>query len=204
MKKLMNQTSHIELQKKCDDLYIVMRKHKEDLGLTNQDVSEAIESPQDRVRKYFAGELKNPSVYGVMSLCMLFGLSLDALLGNTHGQTEKADAAELARLEKENAILSIKLENEQRFLQRVEKILRRTTIGVFVLLGMCVVLVLTLSSYFRMDIANKNIGFVRDAYVAPMAVVVFAVLLAAVAIIIALIVGLFKENRKKGEDKNGN
>ena len=61
-------------------------------------------------------------------------------------------------------------------------------------------LVLTLSSYFRMDIANKHVGFVQDAYVAPMAVVVFAVLLAAVAIIITLVVGLFKENKKKNSN----
>lgn len=200
MKKLRNQTDHIELQKKCDELYLVLREHKEDLKLTNQDISDAIEVPMDRVRKFFAGDLKNPSVYDVMSTCMLFGLSLDALLGNPYGQTEKADATELARLEQENLILQIKYENEQRFVQRIEKILRRTTIGVFVLLGLCVVLVLTLSSYFRMDIANKHVGFVQDAYVAPMAVVVFAVLLAAVAIIIALIVGVFKENKKK----NGN
>ena len=201
MKKEVNQFSHTELQERCENLHVVLREHKEAKHMTNQDVSEVINVPLDRARKFFAGELKNPNVFGVMALCIHFGLSLDSLLGNPYGKAGDHDA-EIARLEHENEILKIKLENETRFLQRVEKILRRTTIGVFILLGLCVVLVLTLSSYFRMDIANKNIGFVRDAYVAPMAVVVFAVLIAAVAIIVALVVGLFMENRKKKEEKN--
>lgn len=204
MKKHINQDAHIELQKKCDDLYIVMRKHKEDLHLTNQDVSEAIETPMDRVRKYFAGELKNPSVYGVMSLCMLFGLSLDSLLGNPYGQVQtQVDDAEIARLQTENLILSIKLENETRFLQRVEKTLRRTTTVVFVLLGVCAILVIALASYFVTDVTNTKIGFVRDSHIAPMAFVVFAIIVAACSIIVALVVGLIKENKKKGDDGIG-
>lgn len=217
MKKQTKKITPAEVQEKWESLHVVLREHKEAKHLTNQDVGDAINVSAERVRKFFAGELANPNVFSVMALCNYLGLSLDALLGNPHGKavadieaevaSYKENAArleaEVARLEQENAILQIKYENEQRFLHRVEKILRRTTIGVFVLLALCAVLVLTLSSYFRMDIANKHVGFVQDAYVAPMAVVVFAVLLAAVAIIIALIVGLFKENRKKGEDNNG-
>lgn len=198
MKKLMNQDARIELQKKCDTLYIVMREHKEDLHLTNQDVSEAIEVSSDRARKYFAGELKNPSVYGVMSLCMLFGLSLDALLGNPYGQVPaQGNDAEIARLEKENLILSIKLENETRFLQRVEKILRRTTIGVFVLLALCAVLVLTLSAYFIIDLTNYNVGFVRADTVSPVIFLVGAVLIVAVIIMALLLVRVVRNKKAK-------
>ena len=201
MKKLMSKADHVELQKKCENLYLVMREHKEDLHLTNQDVSEAIEVPTDRARKYFAGELKNPSVYGVMSLCMLFGLSLDTLLGNPYGQAQAQgnDAAELARLEKENAILNIKLENEQRFLQRVEQILRRTTIGVFVLLALCAVLVLTLSAYFVIDLTNHSVGFVRAEAVSPVIFVVGGVLVAAVVIMALLLVRVMR-NKKVNEN----
>lgn len=202
MKKLRNQNDHIELQKKCDSLYLVLREYKEDLHLTNQDISDATEVPMDRARKYFAGDLKNPSVYDVMSFCMLFGLSLDTLLGNTHGQTEKADVAEMARLEKENLILQIKYENEQRFLQRVEKILRRTTIGVFVLLVMCAVLVLTLAAYFIADLKNHSVGFVRAEASSPVIFVVAGVLIAAVIIMALLLVRTVKNKKHRGEDKN--
>lgn len=217
MKKQMKRITPAEVQEKWESLHVVLREHKEEKHLTNQEIGDAINISAERVRKFFAGELKNPNVFGVMALCNYLGLSLDALLGNPHGKAvadieaevahHKENAAHLeakvARLEQENLILNIKYENEQRFVQRIEKILRRTTTGVFILLGLCAVLVIALASYFIVDIGNPNIGFVRDAYVAPMAFVVFAIILAGCAIAIALIVGIFKENRKKGEDKDG-
>lgn len=204
MKKLRNQTDHIELQKKCDGLYLVLREYKEDLHLTNQDISDATEVPMDRARKYFAGDLKNPSLYDVMAFCMLFGLSLDTLLGNPYGQAQgQGNDAEVARLEKENSILQIKYENEQRFLQRVEKILQRTTIGLFVLLALCAVLVLTLATYFILDLKNHGVGFVKSEAVSPVAFIVAGVLVAAVIIMALLLVRVLKNKKHKGEENDG-
>ena len=198
MKKQVNQISVIELQERVENLHVVLREHKEDRNLTNQDVSEEVKVPLDRARKFFAGELKNPSVYGVMAVCMLFGLSLDSLLGNPYGKAGGHDA-EIARLQNENAILNIKLENALRLLQRVEKVLGRTTIGVFVLLTMCAILVLTLAAYFINDLKNHSVGFVRDDAVSPVIFVVGGVLIAAVIIMALLLVRVMR-NKKENEN----
>lgn len=214
MKKKMNRITPAEVQEKWESLHVVLREHKEEKHLTNQEIGDAINVSAERVRKFFAGDLANPNVFSVMALCNYLGLSLDALLGNPHGKAvadieaeiahHKENAArleaEVARLEQENLILNIKYENEQRFVQRIEKILRRTTTGVFVLLGLCALMVIALVYYFAMDIANRNIGFVRETHVAPMGLVVAAVIVGGVAILIAMLVGLFKEKKAKGED----
>lgn len=196
MKKEVNQISYTELQERCENLHVVLREHKEAKHMTNQDVSEVIKVPVDRARKFFAGELKNPNVFGVMALCMHFGLSLDALLGNPCGQGGCSDA-EVNRLEHENEILSLKLEHEKENVWRVERTLKRVTTVIYILLGLCAVMVIALASYFGIDIANPNVGFVRDAYVLPMAFVVAAVIIGGIAIFIAMLVGLFKEKKNR-------
>lgn len=210
MKRESSQIFHSELQDKCENLYIILREHKEAKHLTNQDVADAINVPVERVRKFFAGELKNPNVFSVMAMCIYFGLSLDTLLENPHGHTSGRDA-EIAQLQNENLILNIKLEHEKENVRRTEasldradRSLKRTTTFIYILIGLCSVMVIALANYFGIDIANRDIGFVRNNYVLPMAFVVVAVIIAGCATVIAMIVGLFKENRKKGEDKNGN
>lgn len=195
-----------ELQEKCDTLHVVLREHKEALHLTNQDVAETIKIPADRARKIFAGELKNPNVFDVMAMCIHFGLSLDALLGNPHGHTGGKDTA-IAQLEHENEVLKLKLEHEKENVQhtkselvRADRSLKRTTTFIYILIGLCSVMVIALANYFGIDLANRDIGFVRDDYVLPMAFVVVAVIVGGVAMLIALLVGLFKEKKAKGED----
>ena len=207
MKKEVNQVSHTELQERCENLHVVLREQKEAKHMTNQDVSEVINVPVDRARKFFAGELKNPNVFGVMALCIHFGLSLDALLGNPYGQAGGRDE-ETTQLEHENEILKIKLEHEKEnvrraeaTLERTDKSLKRTTTFIYILVGLCSVMVLALTNYFGIDIANPNIGFVRDTHIEPMGIIVAAIIVGGVAMVIAMIVGLFKEYRKKGEEK---
>lgn len=204
MKKEVNQISYTELQEKCENLHNVLREHKEVHHLTNQDVAEIVNVPVDRARKFFAGELKNPNVFGVMALCITFGLSLDSLLGNPYGKAGSQDA-EITRLQNENFILNLKLEHEKEnvrrtedALNRVDGSLKRSTTFIYVLLALCIVLVIALANYFGIDIANPHIGFVRDTFVLPMAFVVAAIIVGGVSIMIAMLVGLFKENKNKG------
>lgn len=188
MKKEVNQIP-AEYQERCKNLHDTLREHKEARHLTNQDISELIKVPFDRSQKFFAGKLKNPNVFGVMSLCMLFGLSLDSLLGNPYGATGGQDA-DIADLKHENQILKLKLEHEQEKSQRAEKAQKRTA-------TLLAVMVFALIIYFGIDIANRDVGFVRDTYILPMAFLVGAVIVGGVVTLIGMIVGLFKEYRKK-------
>ena len=204
MKKKMNRVTPAEVQEKWESLHLLLLEYKEEKRLTNQEIGDAINVSADRVRKYFAGELKNPSVYGVMALCVFFGLSLDALLGNPHSKAVAEVEAEIANyketatrletdiaeLKHENQILKLKLEHEQEKAQKAEKAQKRTA-------ALLAVMVFALVIYFGIDIANRDVGFVRDTYILPMAFLVGAVIVGGVVALIGMIVGLFKEYRKK-------
>lgn len=203
MKKENGEIFRSALQDKCENLYIVLREHKEARHLTNQEVADAINVPVDRVRKFFAGELKNPNVFSVMAICIYFGLSLDTLLENPHGYTNGNDA-QIVHLENENLILNLRLEHEKENTGRVERSLKRTTTFTYILLCLCAVMVVALVSYFVIDITHLDIGFVRETHIEPVGILVAAIILGGCAVIVAWVIGLIKDIKaqKQVKDKN--
>lgn len=143
MKQKINRIINNTLASKCDSLHIVLRERKEAQHLTNQDIADAIDVPVDRVRKFFAGELKNPNVFSVMALCMFFESSLDTLLGNPYGNASGKDAR-IAQLEQESQIAELKLEHAKETIQHLKKSLKYISIIACALLCLCVVMVLAL------------------------------------------------------------
>lgn len=143
MKEKINRIINNTLAGKCENLHIVLLERKEAKHLTNQDIADAINVPVDRVRKFFAGELKNPNVFSVMALCMFFEVSLDTLLGNPYGNASGKDAR-IAQLEQESQIAELKLEHAKETIQHLKKSLKYLSIIAFALICLCVVLVLAL------------------------------------------------------------
>lgn len=70
------------IEPNCDNLLSVLKEKKKEMHITNQEIASRTGVPFDTVRKYFAGESKSPNVFNIMSFCILFGLSLDNILGN--------------------------------------------------------------------------------------------------------------------------
>ena len=143
MKEKINRIINNTLAGKCENLHIVLLERKEARHLTNQDIADAINVPVDRVRKFFAGELKNPNVFSVMALCMFFEVSLDTLLGNPYGNASGKDAR-IAQLEQESQIAELKLEHAKETIQHLKKSLKYISIIACALLCLCVVMVLAL------------------------------------------------------------
>lgn len=74
----------------------VLREHKTRSGLTNQQLADATGIPLSNIKKYFAGDIKNPSLFYTASACEFFGISLDDLMG----MGRPKDGGDLSKLEK--------------------------------------------------------------------------------------------------------
>lgn len=73
-----------------------LKERKVRAGLTNQQLAEATGIPLSNIKKFFAGDIKNPSLFYTAAACEFFGISLDDLMC-MGGQKDESD---LSKLEK--------------------------------------------------------------------------------------------------------
>lgn len=73
-----------------------IKARKNELGLTNQQIADATGIPLSNIKKYFSGDIKNPSLFYTAYACQLLGLSLDDLMGMERTKDEN----DVSRLEK--------------------------------------------------------------------------------------------------------
>lgn len=62
-----------------EELIEVIKARKSSLGLTNQQISEETGIPLSNVKKYLAGDIKNPGLFYMAMACKYLGISLDEL-----------------------------------------------------------------------------------------------------------------------------
>lgn len=74
-------TAMDELLPRCDAVLETIKEQKTRQGLTNQQLADVTGIPLSNVKKYFSGDLKNPSLFYTAAACRVLGLSLDEMLG---------------------------------------------------------------------------------------------------------------------------
>lgn len=192
------------MREHADRLSDTMRELKQASGLTFQEIADAAGVSIDRVKKYFSGDLKNPHVADVMSLCILFEVPLDDILGNPY-RAQGGDESE-AKLRAEIDLLNQKLESAKKVeglkddainrLDTVSRYRRRLT---GVLLAFSTILVFLLLYYLTMDINNPDIGAFHRDHVTPLAFAIVSAI--AVPVGMLLLALLQKLRRRKKEEK---
>lgn len=189
------QTIIQQIQPQCDALHLNMKREKDLQGKTNRGMADTTGVPLSTTAKFFSGALTNPSVFMVAAMSIDLGMSLDELMG-IKVDTQSSDAETIRELER-------KLERAEHDLKQSEVLNRYFADGIkerkTLLYGMtvlCSVLVLSLMTYFVMDVSNLNFGFVTTEGISFFGVVLLVVMLAAAGFVIYSVAKKKKKNDK--------
>lgn len=182
----------------CDNLLPVLKQKKKEAHLTNQEIAAITGVPFDTVRKYFAGESKSPNVYNIMSFCILFGVSLDDVLGNSVPH-ERLDADEIKNLNLENEKLKIHLDYSKKNVSDLEDVAKVRMKIIYALLGICAVLTILNIIFLIIDRSVPNAGFIQHSNTHPAVFIVYLAITAAIVSMAYVVYRIIKRKRATKE-----
>lgn len=165
-----------DLQPYLDEYPAKIRKAKNASGFTLQELSDLSGVPYNNICDTNAGRVKHPLLFYAAATCKVLNLSLNELVG----LDEQPDASGIHGLELEIA----RLKGEAKRLEALNDLLnaqaaRYRTI-IFMLLGVCALLLVSVISYIVLDIQITTAGFFQSAKTSTLAVFLGLVVLAAI------------------------
>lgn len=181
-----------DLQPYLDEYPAKIRKAKNASGFTLQELSDLSGVPYNNICDTNAGRVKHPLLFYAAATCKVLNLSLNELVGlDDHPNTQRIHDLELEmarlkgdtkRLEEMNAMLTAQAA-------------RYRTI-IFMMLGVCALLLVSVISYIVFDIQLTTAGLFRSAKTSTLTVFLGLVVLAAVCSI-GYAVNTIHKGRKK-------
>lgn len=181
-----------DLQPYLDEYPAKLRKAKNASGFTLQELSDLSGVPYNNVCDTNAGRVKQPLLFYAAATCKVLNLSLNELVGlDDHPNTQRIHDIELEiarvkgdtkRLEELNAMLTAQAA-------------RYRTI-IFMLLGVCALLLVSVIGYVILDIQITTDGIFQSAKTSTLAVFLGLVVIAAV-VSIGYAVHTIHKGRKK-------
>ena len=169
-----------------------IRKAKNASGLTLQELSDLSGVPYNNVCDTNAGRVKHPLLFYAAATCKVLNLSLNELVGlDDHPNTQRIHDLELemARLKGET-----KRFEEMNAMLTAQTARNRTII--FMLLGVCALLLVSVIGYVILDIRVTTAGLFQSAKTSALTVFLGIVVLAAVCSI-GYSVHMIQKGRKK-------
>lgn len=168
-----------DLQPYLDEYPAKLRKAKNASGFTLQELSDLSGVPYNNICDTNAGRVKHPLLFYAAATCKVLNLSLNELVG----LDEQPDAPPIHGLELDIA----RLKGETKRLEALNAMLtaqaaRYRTI-IFMLLGVCALLLVSVISYIVFDIQITTAGLFRSAKTSTLAVFLGIVVLAAICAI---------------------
>lgn len=113
----------------------------------------------------------------------------------------------IERLETEKQMLTQKLEFAERTIVQNDRELKRCisgmkdrTTAIFMLIGICAILITALISYLMLDITNLDAGFIQHTGISPVLYLIIAMMAAAVVIAVGFTVQLIRKHNKRKRD----
>lgn len=187
----------------CEQLYINLKRKKEQMHLTNQNIADKTGVPLSNIKKFFAGDIVNPNIFNVMAICMCLGESLDDLLGNSRSEASlKAEyAVRTATLEAENKDLRKDIEHlkemnslQSKTIDHLEAAYDRRGKKVGTMILTSILLVLTVLAYLTVDYKNLSVGLFQEEFTSPMVFLVIGIVIIAIVLSLKYAV-LLRKNR---------
>lgn len=168
-----------DLQPYLDEYPAKIRKAKNASGFTLQELSDLSVVPYNNICDTNAGRVKHPLLFYAAATCKVLNLSLNELVG----LNEQPDAPRIHDLELEIA----RQKGETNRLEELNAMLtaqatRYRTI-IFMLLGVCALLLVSVISYIVFDIQLTTAGLFRSAKTSTLTVFLGLVILAAICAI---------------------
>lgn len=168
-----------DLQPYLDEYPAKIRKAKNASGLTLQELSDMSGVPYNNICDTNAGRVKHPLLFYAAATCKVLNLSLNELVGlDDHPNTQRIHELELemARLKGET-----KRFEELNAMLTAQAARYRTII--FMMLGVCALLLVSVISYIVFDIQLTTAGLFRSAKTSTLTVFLGLVVLAAICAI---------------------
>lgn len=168
-----------DLQPYLDEYPAKIRKAKNASGFTLQELSDLSGVPYNNICDTNAGRVKHPLLFYAAATCKVLNLSLNELVG----LDEQPDAPGIHGLELDIA----RLKGETKRLEELNAMLtaqaaRYRTI-IFMLLGVCALLLVSVISYIVFDIQLTTAGLFRSAKTSTLTVFLGLVVLASICAI---------------------
>lgn len=165
-----------DLQPYLDEYTARIRKAKNASGFTLQELSDLSGVPYNNICDTNAGRVKQPLLFYAAATCKVLNLSLNELVG----LDEQPDTPRIHDLELE----IVRLKGETKRLEELNAMLtaqaaRHRTI-IFMLLGVCALLLVSLIGYVIFDIQLTTAGLFQSAKASTLAGFLSLVILAAV------------------------
>ena len=167
-----------ELQPKFDEYPYKMKKARMDKGLTQKQLSDMSGVPYSAITKMATNN--QDALLNCAALCMVLDLSIDELFGLKASDSK----SELHEQNHELEMNNVRQECDIKRLEELNKILaaqatRYRTI-IFMLLGVCALLLVAVVGYIIFDIQISTAGLFQSAGTSAFAIVLGLVILAAV------------------------
>lgn len=168
-----------DLQPYLDEYPAKIRKAKNSSGLTLQELSDLSGVPYNNICDTNAGRVKHPLLFYAAATCKVLNLSLNELVG----LDDQPDTQRIHDLELEMA----RLKGDTKRFEELNAMLtaqaaRYRTI-IFMLLGVCALLLVSVISYIVFDIQLTTAGLFRSAKTSTLTVFLGLVVLAAICAI---------------------
>lgn len=167
-----------ELQPLFDEYPYKMKKARMDKGLTQKQLSDMSGVPYSAITKMATNN--KDALLNCVALCMALDLSMDELFGLKASDSK-------AELHEQNHELEISNVRQEGNINRLEELnamltaqaVRYRTI-IFMLLGVCALLLVSVVGYVIFDIQITTVGIFRSAGTSTLAALLSLVILAAV------------------------
>lgn len=161
-----------------------LKRKRDVLGLTNQDIADSSGLSIHAVVNFFSARSKAPSYQTMGRICRTLGVSLDQAFGIAPDKAEEPEATQrIHELELENT----RQDGEIGRLTAVQELqteqVASTRMTHIFLVGLCLMLTAALAAYIVIDATDSLHGFIRDGAPSPVAFIMFGVLIVSVMVI---------------------
>lgn len=168
-----------DLQIYLDEYPAKIRKAKNASGLTLQELSDMSGVPYNNICDTNAGRVKHPLLFYAAATCKVLNLSLNELVGlDDHPDTQRIHDLEL-----EMARLKVETKRFEELNAMLTAQAARYRTIIFMLLGVCALLLVSVISYIVFDIQLTTAGLFRSAKTSTLTVFLGLVVLAAICAI---------------------
>lgn len=162
-----------------------LKRKRDVLGLTNQDIADSSGLSIHAVVNFFSARSKAPSYQTMGRICRTLGVSLDQAFGIAPGTkeedsetTQRIHELELETTRQDGEIGRLTAVQELQTEQAASKRMTHT-----VLICICIMLTVALAAYIVFDAADYMHGFIRGGSPGTVAIIMISVLVASVLVI---------------------
>lgn len=167
-----------ELQPYLDSYPEKIRRAKNASGYTLQELSDLSGVPYNNICDVNSGRVKQPLLFYAAATCKVLGLSLNALVGiDEPTGSRESDKKRIHELELENVRKDGEIQGLSEFRAQAARYAR----VIYLLLGVCVLLLVAVIGYVAWDINMTTAGLFQSTGTSVLAVFLGLALLAAVA-----------------------